>query len=41
MASSIAKAIADKIDITEDYSIDTMQKRFTARLRVVKPDFRF
>lgn len=41
MANQIADAIADKIDIYEDNDIIRYQKTYRARLRVVKPDFRF
>ena len=41
MANQIADAIADKIEIYEDFDITGYQKKYTARLRVVKPDFRF
>lgn len=41
MAKQIADVIAEKIDIREDYQVDTMMKTYSARLRVVKPDFRF
>lgn len=41
MARQIADAIADKIDIYEDNDIIRYQKTYMARLRVVKPDFRF
>ena len=41
MARQIADVIADKIDIYEDNNIIRYQKTYRARLRVVKPDFRF
>lgn len=41
MANQIADAIAEKIEIYEDFDITGYQKKYTARLRVVKPDFRF
>ena len=41
MANQIADAIADKIEIYEDFDITGYQKKYLARLRVVKPDFRF
>lgn len=41
MARQIADVIAEKIDITEEYDIRRMDKTYSARLRVVKPDFRF
>lgn len=41
MARQIADVIADKIDIYEDNDIIRYQKTYRARLRVVKPDFRF
>ena len=41
MANQIADAIADKIEIYEDFDIRGYEKKYTARLRVVKPDFRF
>lgn len=41
MAHQIAEAIADKMEIYEDFDIVRREKRFSARLRVVKPDFRF
>lgn len=41
MANQIADAIAEKIDIYEDFDLNLYQKRYMARLRVVKPDFRF
>lgn len=40
-ADKIAKAIADKIEIYEDFNIDVYKKTYSARLRVVNPDFRF
>ena len=40
-AEKIAREIAQKLVIYEDFSIETCEKRFSARLRVVKPDFRF
>lgn len=41
MANQIADAIADNIEIYEDFDITGYQKKYTARLRAVKPDFRF
>ena len=41
MARQLADIIVEKIDITEDYDIRRMYKTYSARLRVVKPDFRF
>lgn len=41
MANQIADAIADKIEIYEENDIIRCQKNYRARLRVVKPDFRF
>ena len=41
MANQIADAIAEKIEIYEDFDITGYQKNYAARLRVVKPDFRF
>ena len=41
MARQLADIIAEKIDIVEDYDIRRMDKTYSARLRVVKPDFRF
>ena len=41
MAIQLADIIAEKIDITEDYDIRRMDRTYRARLRVVKPDFRF
>ena len=41
MARQLADIIAEKIDITEEYDIRRMDKTYSARLRVVKPDFRF
>jgi hypothetical protein len=41
MARQLADIIAEKIDITEEYDIRRMDKTYRARLRVVKPDFKF
>ena len=41
MAHQIAEAIADKMEIYEDFDIVRREKRFIARLRVVKPDYKF
>ena len=41
MANQIAYAVDDKIEMYEDFDITGYQKKYTARLRVVKPDFRF
>jgi DNA-directed RNA polymerase subunit RPC12/RpoP len=41
MANQIAEAIADKIEIYEDFDLDSRRKSYMAKLRVVKPDFRF
>lgn len=41
MANQIAEAIADKIEIYEDNDIIRYQKTYRARLRLVKPDYRF
>lgn len=40
-AEQIAEHIADSIEIYEDFDIRGYEKTYTARLRVVKPDFRF
>lgn len=40
-AEQIVDMIADKIEIYEDFDITGYQKKYLARLRVVKPDFRF
>ena len=40
-ASQIAEAIAEKIDIYEDYDICRNVKQYSAKLRIVKPDYRF
>ena len=37
----IAEAIAEKIDIYEDYDIYRNVKQYSAKLRIVKPDYRF
>ena len=40
-AEQIAERITDSIEIYEDFDIRGYEKTYTARLRVVKPDFRF
>ena len=40
-AEQIAEHIAKDIEIYEDFDIRGYEKTYTARLRVVKPDFRF
>ena len=40
-ANQIARAIADKLTIYEDYDIHGMKKKYMAKLRIVKPDYRF
>ena len=40
-AEQIAEHIAGNIEIYEDFDIRGYEKTYTARLRVVKPDFRF
>ena len=40
-ANQIARAIADKLTIYEDYDITSMKKKYMAKLRIVKPDYRF
>lgn len=41
MANQIADAIAEKLEICEDTDIEGMNKVYSTRLRLVKPDFRF
>lgn len=41
MANQIADAIAEKLEIYEYYDIEGMKKTYSARLRLVKPEFRF
>ena len=41
MAQEIADRIADKLDIYEDYNLDRATRIYNARLRLVKPEFRF
>ena len=41
MAHEIAKNIADRMELYQDFVIDNGKMRFSARLRLVKPDFRF
>ena len=41
MADEIAKNIADRIEIRQDVMIDNGKVRFSARLRLVRPDYRF
>ena len=41
MANQIADAIAEKLEIYEDNDIVGMKKTYSARLRLVKPEFRF
>ena len=40
-ARKIAEAIAEKIDIYENYDISRNVKQYDAKLRIVKPDYRF
>ena len=40
-AEQIAEHMAKNIEIYEDFDIRGYEKTYTARLRVVKPDFRF
>ena len=41
MAQEIADRIADKIDINEYFDNERARKVYNARLRLVKPEFRF
>ena len=41
MANQIADTIAEKLEIYEDTDIEGMNKIYSAKLRLVKPDFRF
>ena len=41
MAKQIADAIAEKLEIYEDNDIEGMKKTYCARVRLVKPEFRF
>lgn len=41
MAQEIAKNIADRMEIRQDVIIDNGKLRFSARLRLVRPDYRF
>lgn len=41
MAQKIADEIANRMEIYQDVIIDSNKVRFSARLRLVKPDFRF
>ena len=41
MAHEIAKNIADRMELYQDFMIDNGKMRYSARLRLVKPDFRF
>lgn len=41
MAQEIAKNIADRMEIYQDVMIENGKMRFSARLRLVKPDYRF
>ena len=40
-AEQIAEQIVGNLTIYEDFDICAYEKKYTARLRVVKPDFRF
>lgn len=40
-ANKIAESIVRDLAIYDDFNLDSYEKKFTARLRVVKPDFRF
>lgn len=40
-ADQIAEHIAGNIEIYDDFRIDSYEKVYSARLRVVRPDFRF
>lgn len=40
-ANKIAESIARDLVIYDDFNLDSYEKTYTARLRVVKPDFRF
>ena len=40
-ANQIAENIAGNIEIYDDFRIDSYEKVYSARLRVVRPDFRF
>lgn len=40
-AKKIADLIAQKIEIYEEFDIDANKMKYSARLRVVKPEFRF
>ncbi len=41
MAQEIAKNIADRMELYQDVMIEPGKMRFSARLRLVKPDYRF
>ena len=41
MADEIAKNIAERMEIQQDIGIEFGKMRFAARLRLVKPDYRF
>ena len=41
MAQEIAKNIADRMELYQDVMIDNGKMRFAARLRLVRPDYRF
>lgn len=41
MAHEIAKNIADRMELNQEFMIEQSKMRFSARLRLVKPDFRF
>ena len=41
MAHEIAKNIADRMELNQEFMIEPSKMRFSARLRLVKPDFRF
>jgi RNA polymerase subunit RPABC4/transcription elongation factor Spt4 len=40
-AQKIAEQISKRLEIYDDFNIDSYEKTYSARLRVVKPDFRF
>ena len=41
MAQELAENIADRMELYKDVMIDNGKMRFSAKLRLVKPDFRF
>jgi hypothetical protein len=41
MAQEIAKNIAERMELYQDVMIEPGKMRFAARLRLVRPDYRF